>query len=84
MCYGKLKKGVLVYLTGCHWCCAASVVGIPKNPLHLATSYRTHAGILNVAAAVVDVVREYYPMVSTAAAVLLAIGIPAIMNCASQ
>ncbi|KAL3154823.1 hypothetical protein ABBQ38_011365 [Trebouxia sp. C0009 RCD-2024] len=41
---------------------AASVVGVPKTSLHLAANYRTHAGILNVAAAVVDVVREYHPM----------------------
>lgn len=60
---------------------AASVVGVPKTSLHLAANYRTHAGILNVAAAVVDVVREYHPMVSTAAAILLAVGIPALKLC---
>ena len=43
---------------------AATTVGVPKKPLHLPTNYRTHSGILNAAAAVVDILKEYYPMVS--------------------
>lgn len=43
---------------------AATMVGVPKKPLHLPTNYRTHSGILNAAAAVVDILKEYYPMVS--------------------
>ena len=42
---------------------AATIVGVPKKPLHLPTNYRTHSGILGAAAAVVDVLREYFPMV---------------------
>ncbi|DBA81851.1 TPA: hypothetical protein ACH3X1_007570 [Trebouxia sp. C0004] len=41
---------------------AATIVGVPKKPLHLPTNYRTHSGILNAAAAVVDVLRQYFPM----------------------
>ena len=43
---------------------AATIVGVPKKPLHLPTNYRTHSGILNAAAAVVDVLRQYFPMVT--------------------
>lgn len=43
---------------------AATMVGVPKKPLHLPTNYRTHSGILNAAAAVVDILKDYYPMVS--------------------
>ncbi len=43
---------------------AATIVGVPKKPLHLPTNYRTHSGILNAAAAVVDVLRQYFPMVA--------------------
>lgn len=42
----------------------AAVMGVPKKPLHLPTNYRTHSGILNPAAAVVDVLRHHFPMVS--------------------
>ncbi|KAL0051259.1 hypothetical protein WJX82_004398 [Trebouxia sp. C0006] len=41
---------------------AATIVGVPKKLLHLPTNYRTHSGILNAAAAVVDVLRQYFPM----------------------
>lgn len=44
---------------------AATLVGVPKKPLHLPTNYRTHSGILNAAAAVVDILKQYFPMVST-------------------
>lgn len=47
---------------------AATMVGVPKKPLHLPTNYRTHSGILNAAAAVVDILKEYYPMVGLKAA----------------
>ena len=43
---------------------AATMVGVPKKPLHLPTNYRTHSGILNAAAAVVDILKQYFPMVS--------------------
>lgn len=39
-------------------------MGVPKKPLHLPTNYRTHSGILNAAAAVVDVLRHQFPRVS--------------------
>ena len=42
---------------------AATMVGVPKKPLHLPTNYRTHSGILNAAAAVVDILKQYFPMV---------------------
>ncbi|KAL0040884.1 hypothetical protein WJX79_008605 [Trebouxia sp. C0005] len=41
---------------------AATMVGVPKKPLYLPTNYRTHSGILNAAAAVVDVLRHYFSM----------------------
>jgi len=44
---------------------AATMVGVPKKPLYLPTNYRTHSGILNAAAAVVDVLRHYFSMVSS-------------------
>ena len=44
---------------------AATLVGVPKRPLHLPTNYRTHSGILNAAAAVVDILKQYFPMVGT-------------------
>ena len=44
---------------------AATMVGVPKKPLHLPTNYRTHSGILNAAAAVVDILKQYFPMVTT-------------------
>jgi len=44
---------------------AATMVGVPKKPLYLPTNYRTHSGILNAAAAVVDVLRHYFSMVNS-------------------
>ncbi len=41
------------------------MVGVPKKPLYLPTNYRTHSGILNAAAAVVDVLRHYFSMVNS-------------------
>lgn len=43
---------------------AATIVGVPKKPLHLPTNYRTHSGILNAAAAVIDILKHYFSMVT--------------------
>ena len=42
---------------------AAIHVGQPKKPWFLPTNYRTHAGILGAAAAVVDVLRDQFSQV---------------------
>ncbi len=55
---------LLVSLQDAGGIAAATIVGVPKKPLHLPTNYRTHSGILNAAAAVVDVLRQYFPMVT--------------------
>ena len=58
---------------------AATLVGVPKKPLHLPTNYRTHSGILNAAAAVVDILKHYFPMVST-----LPLSVLCLQGCAMQ
>ena len=49
--------------------------------MHLPTNYRTHSGILNAAAAVVDILKQYFPMVST---LLIYCQHPVCKDCAVQ
>lgn len=52
---------------GCWWCGCGHISGRPQATAPSANQLQntTHSGILNAAAAVVDILKQYFPMVST-------------------